>query len=87
MRELAAEDGKQAFLVDGPQDLNIDDFAGAKTVLITAGASAPESVVQETVDWLVKKFDATVEVQEIREESVTFPLPKPLRAFAAEVKS
>ena len=87
LAELAAEGGKRAFLVDGPQDLNIDDFAGAKTVLITAGASAPESVVQETVDWLVEKFDATVELQEIREESVTFPLPKPLRAFAAEVKS
>ena len=86
LAELATEDGKQAFLVDGPQDLNIDDFAGAKTVLITAGASAPESVVQETVDWLVKEFDATVEMQEIRQESVTFPLPKALRAFAAEVK-
>jgi 4-hydroxy-3-methylbut-2-enyl diphosphate reductase len=87
LAELAAEDGKQAFLVDGPHDLNIDDFAAADTVLITAGASAPESVVQETIDWLVEKFDATVEMQEVREESVKFPLPKPLRAFAAEVKS
>ncbi len=30
LAELAAEDGKQAFLVDGPQDLNIDDFAAAR---------------------------------------------------------
>ncbi len=87
LAELAAEDGKQAFLVDGPQDLNIDDFAAVETVLITAGASAPESVVQETIDWLVEKFDATVEIQEVREESVKFPLPKPLRAYAAEAKS
>ena len=85
--ELAAEDGKPAYLVDGPQDLKKHDFADASTVLITAGASAPESVVQETIDWLVAEFDATVELQQVREESVKFPLPKPLRAFAKEVAS
>jgi 4-hydroxy-3-methylbut-2-enyl diphosphate reductase len=83
LRELGAEEHKQAFLVDGPQDLDLKAFEDAKVVLITAGASAPESVVQETVDWLVQKFDATVELQSVREESVKFPLPKPLRAFAA----
>lgn len=85
LRELAAEDGKQAYLVDGPQDLDRKNFQDAETVLITAGASAPESVVQETIDWLVREFKATVEVQQVREESVKFPLPKPLRAFAKEV--
>jgi 4-hydroxy-3-methylbut-2-enyl diphosphate reductase len=85
--ELAAENGKRAFLVDGPQDLKLDDFVDASTVLITAGASAPESVVQETIDWLVAEFDATVELQQVREESVKFPLPKPLRAFAKEIAS
>jgi 4-hydroxy-3-methylbut-2-enyl diphosphate reductase len=87
LRELAAEDGKRAFLIDGPQDLTIDGFTNAESVLITAGASAPESVVQATIDWLVERFDATVETQQIREESVKFPLPKPLRSFAAEVGS
>jgi len=79
LRELAAEKGIQAFLVDGPQDLSRDQFSDEDTVLITAGASAPESVVQETVDWLTQHFGATVESQTIREESVKFPLPKPLR--------
>ena len=87
LRELGAENGKQAFLVDGPQDLDVNDFEKGQSVLITAGASAPESVVQETIDWLVQRFDATVETATIREESVQFPLPKPLRSFAAEVKS
>jgi 4-hydroxy-3-methylbut-2-enyl diphosphate reductase len=87
LRELAAEHGKRAFLIDGPQDLSVDDFADVDAVLITAGASAPESVVQATIDWLVEQFNATVETQEIREESVKFPLPKPLRSFAAEVGS
>ncbi|TWU26355.1 4-hydroxy-3-methylbut-2-enyl diphosphate reductase [Novipirellula galeiformis] len=87
LRELAAEGGKQAYLIDGPDDLDLDYFTAASTVLITAGASAPESVVQATIDWLIKHFDATVEVKQIREESVHFPLPKPLRAFAAEVQA
>lgn len=87
LRELAADKGKSAYLVDGPQDLKDEFFTDAGTVLITAGASAPESVVQSTIDWLVNKFNATVETAEIREESVHFPLPKPLRAFAADSKS
>lgn len=82
LRELADEQGKRAYLVDGPQDLSREAFAPDDTVLITAGASAPESVVQETVEWLVREFDATVETQQIREENVHFPLPKPLREFA-----
>ena len=82
LRELAAEGGKRSYLVDGPQDLNCDDFQDAEIVLITAGASAPESVVQATINWLVNQFDASVEIQQVREESVKFPLPKPLRAFA-----
>lgn len=83
LRELAAEKGRRAYLVDGPQDLSLDWFDRSMTVLVTAGASAPESVVQETVDWLVENFDATVTTQTIREEKVFFPLPKPLRAHAA----
>lgn len=83
LRELADLQGKAAFLVDGPQDLNREDFVDAGTVLITAGASAPESVVRETIDWLVSEFEATVETSVVREESVFFPLPKPLREIAA----
>ena len=84
LRELAAEDTKRAFLVDGYQDLKAEDFSRDDTVLITAGASAPESVVQETIDWLVDTFEANVEETEIREENVKFPLPKALRVIAAE---
>jgi 4-hydroxy-3-methylbut-2-en-1-yl diphosphate reductase len=84
LKELAEEKGTRAFLVDGPQDLLVDDFHSGQTVLITAGASAPESVVQETVRWLVDRFGGTVHLREIREENVHFPLPKPLRAVASE---
>ena len=84
LQELAADGGKPAFLIDGPEDLSPDLFEEVGKVLITAGASAPESVVQSTVDWLVEKFDATVETATVREESVKFPLPKPLRELAKQ---
>ena len=82
LKELAEENGRRGFLVDGPQDLSRDEFSVDDRVLITAGASAPESVVQETIDWLKKEFAASVELATVREESVEFPLPKPLRALA-----
>jgi 4-hydroxy-3-methylbut-2-enyl diphosphate reductase len=82
LRELAIEKGRKAFLVDGPQDLKLDDFSKEMTVLMTAGASAPESVVQATIEWLVEHFAATVTTEQIREEKVHFPLPKPLRDLA-----
>ena len=83
LKELAVEHGKRGYLVDGPADLNHADFNDSDTVLITAGASAPESVVQETIAWLKDQFDATLELATVREESVEFPLPKPLRSIAA----
>ena len=79
LRELASETGKAAYLIDGPQDIDPGWFQGDETVLITAGASAPESVVMETVDWLAERFGAAVREHVIRQEEVHFPLPKPLR--------
>jgi len=81
LRELAQEFARPAYLVDGPQDLKEEDFRGMETVLITAGASAPELVVQNTIQWLKDRFDATVEEQVVREEQVYFPLPRVLRGL------
>jgi 4-hydroxy-3-methylbut-2-enyl diphosphate reductase len=83
LRELAEEFGRPAYLADGPQDLNEEEIRAFETVLITAGASAPELVVQNTIQWLKERFNATVEEQEIRREEVYFPLPKVLRAIPA----
>ena len=58
-----------------PQDLT------GETVLITAGASAPEVVVQDCINWLNSEFGATVEEVTTREEHVSFPLPRELRAL------
>jgi 4-hydroxy-3-methylbut-2-en-1-yl diphosphate reductase len=83
LQELAREQGKPAYLVDGPQDLNIEDFRKEMTVLITAGASAPESVVESTMQWLDEHFGITVETRVVREEKVHFPLPLPLRSLSS----
>jgi 4-hydroxy-3-methylbut-2-enyl diphosphate reductase len=80
LAELAAETGVRAHLIDGAADMDLGWFRGDETVLITAGASAPESVVSECVASLRDRFNATVEERSIREEEVYFPLPKPLRA-------
>ena len=82
LKELAAENGIAAHLIDGAGDIDLSWFAADDTVLVTAGASAPESVVQECIDYLVGQFQAEVEVRTIREESVHFQLPKELRAVA-----
>lgn len=82
LRELGAEQGKRAYLVDGAQDLDPAWFRPDDRILVTAGASAPESVVQSTIAWLVDKFGATVREETVRREDVHFPLPKPLRKLA-----
>jgi 4-hydroxy-3-methylbut-2-enyl diphosphate reductase len=79
LAELSAERGVPAHLIDGPQDIDPSWLAGVDVVLVTAGASAPEVVVQEVLDYLHKQFDATVDVRTLREENVSFPLPRELR--------
>ena len=53
-------------------------------MLISAGASAPEVVVQGCVDALVEKYGAEVESVVVREEHVSFPLPKELRLITVD---
>jgi 4-hydroxy-3-methylbut-2-enyl diphosphate reductase len=79
LAELARERGVPAHLIDGPGDLDPAWFAGAESVLVTAGASAPERVVEQCIDFLTQRFGATVEPRSIREEHVSFPLPRELR--------
>jgi 4-hydroxy-3-methylbut-2-enyl diphosphate reductase len=51
--------------------------------LITAGASAPEDVVQECIEYLQQRYGATLTEEWVREENVQFPLPKTLRELIA----
>jgi 4-hydroxy-3-methylbut-2-enyl diphosphate reductase len=79
LREIAEKAGIPGYLVDGPEDLRAEWFAEKKSVGVTAGASAPELLVQRVVarlrDWGGQDADEVVG----REENVVFALPRELR--------
>ncbi|MFV0445781.1 MAG: 4-hydroxy-3-methylbut-2-enyl diphosphate reductase [Planctomycetaceae bacterium] len=87
LMEIGLTEGKPAFLVDGAADLQPAWFKGINTVLVTAGASAPEVVVKECLNYLHKNFGAIVREVTTREEHVTFPLPKELRQLPLQSAS
>jgi 4-hydroxy-3-methylbut-2-enyl diphosphate reductase len=79
LQEIASSLGPHAHLIDGVSEIDPSWLEGVETVLITAGASAPEDVVQECLEYLQREYGATVEEATVREENVHFPLPKSLR--------
>ena len=79
LAEIANDLGPHAHLIDGVGEIDPAWLQDAETVLITAGASAPEHVVQECVEFLQDRYGATIDEAIIREENVHFPLPKTLR--------
>jgi len=82
LKEVAAEAGVPVHLIDGAADIDSGWFGRDSTVLITAGASAPESVVEQCAAFLADRFGATVQSHVLREEKVQFSLPKELRDLA-----
>lgn len=83
LAELSRENNVPAHLIDGAADIQPGWFRGDETVLVTAGASAPELVVEECVEFLRERFNATVEARSVRPEEVYFPLPRELRQVVA----
>ena len=81
LAELAKSCGKAAYLIDEAREMQEGWFDGVETVLITAGASAPEEVVQECVKFIQDRFGAEIESRTVREEHVSFPLPRELRSL------
>jgi len=79
LREIAEQLGKKAYLIDTAKDMQQSWFEGIAVVGVTAGASAPEVLVQEVIDQL-KQWggQSAVEIQGI-EEKVVFSLPRELK--------
>jgi 4-hydroxy-3-methylbut-2-en-1-yl diphosphate reductase len=79
LREIGTRAGIDAHLVDGPADVDPRWLAGKRHIGVTAGASAPEVLVRELIEYL--KGLGVEKVSEVvgREESVTFSLPPALR--------
>ena len=79
LREVAERSGApRALLVPRLNALDWSALDGVKTLGITAGVSAPESLVQEMVAALAKRFTLEIEERTVKEENVTFRLPAPL---------
>jgi 4-hydroxy-3-methylbut-2-en-1-yl diphosphate reductase len=87
LAELARECGVAAHLIDGPADIELGWFSTEKgdspafgqkeeTVVVTAGASAPEALVQRCVGLLQERFGATVETRMVCQEELRFSLPR-----------
>ena len=82
LADLAKQRGRRAHLIDRVSEMRAEWFKPEDTVLVTAGASAPEEHVQDCIAFLKERFGATVENRVIREEHVKFPLPRELRVLA-----
>ncbi len=79
LRELAEKHNVKAFLIDGIDDIQQSWFTNAKAIGVTAGASAPEILVQTVIAGLEKLFDTTIITNRRTTENVHFQLPKALR--------
>ena len=79
LRELAEKQGITAYLIDGADDIREEWLRGIEAVGLTAGASAPESLVQEVSQSLKKLGSCQVEEVSGRLETMEFALPRELR--------
>ena len=85
LRELAERMGCQAFLIDNAGEMDKSWFEGVNSVGVTAGASAPEVLIQDVLDQLQEWGGQVPDELAGIEENVTFSLPKALRIPAQQV--
>ncbi len=84
LREVAERAGcPRAVLVQRAADIDWADFENARAIGLTAGASAPEVLVEEIIDAFAERGGVDVELVRTATETVTFHLPKSLREAAA----
>ena len=79
LRELAERLGVAAYLIDTAEDIEPKWLVGATSIGVTSGASAPEHLVQEVVQFIKERVSVEVEQLVTREELIEFSLPKALR--------
>jgi len=82
--EIAQNRGVRGYLVDDVSEIDHAWLDGVQTLLLTAGASAPEDLVQSIIDLLRVKYNATVEDAHVTEEDMHFELPYSLRKLEEE---
>jgi len=75
LRALSCEYGVRSYLVDRPQEIDLEWFCDAHRVVLTDGASVPEELVTEVMHWLSERFLLEIKERIYREEQVNFVLP------------
>ena len=80
LREIATRAGRTAYLINGADDIRDEWLSGIDCVGVTAGASAPEILVQSVVSHLLRKGAGNCRDLTGAEENIVFPLPRALRA-------
>jgi 4-hydroxy-3-methylbut-2-en-1-yl diphosphate reductase len=80
--ETAKLMGKPAYLIDDQSELDPSWLDGKESVLVTAGASAPEHLVRGLVERLQSEFGGTTENRTLIDEDVSFELPRSLKSLA-----
>ena len=80
LREVAKVHGARSYLINGPEDMDKEWLQGVETIGLTAGASAPELLVQKVLQQLQAWGVEIVEELNCDPENITFPVPKALRA-------
>jgi len=85
LREVAEREGcRVAVLLQRADEINWADFEGVTSLGLTAGASAPETLVEEIISAFDARFDVTVEIVRTAEETIAFNLPRELRDMSAQ---
>jgi 4-hydroxy-3-methylbut-2-enyl diphosphate reductase len=79
LTEISQNMGTPARLIDDRSELKAEWFEGVKTLLVTAGASAPEDLVQALIVDLIERFGGEVEQHDVYHEQVEFGLPGTLK--------
>jgi 4-hydroxy-3-methylbut-2-enyl diphosphate reductase len=80
LREVALSAGcPRAELIQRAHEIDLESYADVKTLGITAGASAPEALVEEVLEAFSHRFTLSLETERTAEETIEFPLPRQLR--------
>src|SRR3990172_1923956 len=85
LRDVSEDEGAKAYLVDDETMIDSKWFEGVETLGITSGASAPEYLIYNMVDFFKKQYpNASVENLNIMKEEIKFPLPDDLVSLARQ---
>ena len=79
LKELASNHGISSYLIDSAENIDKCWFENKHSIGVTAGASAPETLVKEVIEYLQKEFAASLKEDSGPKENVVFQLPKELR--------